>query len=94
MQEFDLQMIQVIISKEEEDEPGAIQVESINEKSEKVHIYIPPGTVHSEGPLTHLICDNFTGLASDAKMKKGRRTTLSLGMLHAPGILHLEGWRP
>ena len=68
-------MIQGIISKEEEEEPGAIQVESISEKSEKIHIYIPPGTVHSEEPLTHLICDNFTGFASSAKTKKETNNT-------------------
>ena len=77
MQEFDLQMIQGIICKEEEEEdPGAIQAESINEKSEKIHIYIPPGTVQSERPLTHFICDNFTGFASGAQMKETNNTKL------------------
>ena len=77
MQEFDLQMIQGIISKEEEEEePGAIQVESISKKSKKIHIYIPPGKVHSERPLTHLICDNFTGFASSAQMKETNTTKL------------------
>ena len=68
-------MIQGIISKEEEEEPGKIQVESISEKSENIHIYIPPGTVHSEEPLTHLICDNFSGFASGVKMKKETNNT-------------------
>ena len=73
MQEFELQMIQRIIFKEEED-PGAIQIESINEKIENIHIYIPPGMVHFERPLTHLICDNFTGFANAARTKEKNNT--------------------
>ena len=69
LQEFELQMIQRTISKEEED-PGAIQNESINEKSENIHIYIPPGTVHSERPLTHFICNSFTCLVNSARTKE------------------------
>ena len=69
-------MIQEIISKEEEEEPGTIQVESISEKIEKIHIYIPPGTVHSDRPLTHFICGNFTGFASGAQMKETNNTKL------------------
>ena len=69
-------MLQRTISKEEEEDPGAIQVKSIHEKSEKIHIYIPPGTVHSERPLTSFICDSFTGFVNGAQTKKTNNTKL------------------
>ena len=51
--EFDLQMTQRILPKEEEEGPGIVQVKSIDKKNEIIHIYIPPGTVYSESSLTH-----------------------------------------
>ena len=92
LQEFDLQMIQRIISKEEED-PGALQTKSTNEKSENIHIYIPPGTVHSERPLTHFMCNNFTGFASGAQMKETNNTKLG-DVTRPPGYFTLMGGGP
>ena len=85
MQEFELQMTQRVIPKEEEEEPGIVQIKSIDNRNEKMHIYIPPGTVYSKNSLSHFICDTFSNLAGDTNsFKKGTNNTKFGDTTHPP----------
>ena len=77
-------MTQRIIPKEEEEEPGIVQVKSIDKKNERIHIYIPPGTVYSESSLTHFIYDAFGGLTGSVKSSKKKTNETKLGDVTCP----------
>ena len=77
-------MTQRIIPKEEEEEPRIVEIKSIDEKNEKINIYVPPGIVQTESSLTHLIYDTFSNLAGGAKISKKKTNNTKLGDVTRP----------